>query len=197
MRRPFILVPALFGLAALVGCEDGPNDTYQPAPEGASGVWNGQNPDAAVTPGSQGYDAGYPTSNAASLCSTDFKRERWSWMLEQPIKPPRMYAGIDLAKNDQWDGLTIEEAETPPADPNSPTGGLCQSIPYGFEGSCPSGLGSCNGAGWDGRTTSVATGPAITARAAARVNMGGLLAGGSEGLAVRIGAPDAPAFEGR
>jgi hypothetical protein len=146
------IIPILIGIGALitgVGCEDGPNQNYNPSPAGAAGSWN--NPDASlVTPqAGQLFDAGYPTNSKVSLCSTDLKRQRWAWMLTQPIVPPRGYAGIDLAKSDNWEGLRIDDAEQPPTgDVNSPGGGLCQTTPTGFEGGCPSGLGSCNGAYW-------------------------------------------------
>src|SRR5947209_2007323 len=108
--RKLCLPLAIFAVAAAAtGCEDGPNQTFTPAP-GNPG-WNNGSGDAAVGPGSQGFDAGYPTSNATSICSTDFKRQRWAWMLAQPVVPPRFYAGLDMAKNDKWEGLKIEDAE--------------------------------------------------------------------------------------
>lgn len=130
----------------LTGCEDGPNQTYNPSPAGAAGSWN--YPDAAILApqATQQFDAGYPTNSKTSLCSTDLKRQRWAWMLTQPLKPPRQYAGIDMAKSDLWEGLKIDEMEQPPAgDPGQPGGGLCNATPNGFEGGCPSGFGGCNG----------------------------------------------------
>ncbi len=145
---PLTLI-AIASAAIAIGCEDGPDQTFQPAPSGAAGNWNNGNVDAAVLTGvTASFDAGFPTQNAVTLCSTDLKRQRWAWMLAQPIQPPRKYAGIDLAKDNLWDGLTIDEAESPPSDPNSPEGGLCQSTPLGFEGTCPSGIGGCNGNYW-------------------------------------------------
>jgi hypothetical protein len=145
---PLTLI-AIASAAIAIGCEDGPDQTFQPAPAAAAGNWNNGNVDAAVVTGvSTSFDSGYPTVNAVTLCSTDFKRARWAWMLTQPIEPPRKYAGIDLAKDDLWDGLTIDEAESPPTSPDSPEGGLCQSTPFGFQGTCPSGIGGCNGNSW-------------------------------------------------
>src|SRR5271156_2323607 len=110
MRRPLFMLPAPTALAvmaagaalaafAALGCEDGPTQTFVPAPSGAAGIWTGGNvaPAAAADAGQQ-FDAGYPVQSKLVLCDTDFKRERWAWMLTQPIRPPRMYAGIDLAK---------------------------------------------------------------------------------------------------
>ena len=142
---PFAVVAVL---AFATGCEDGPNQPYSPAPAGAGSVWSAPQSDAAVGPGAQNFDAGYPTTGATTLCSVDFKRQRWAWMLTQPITPPRFYAGIDLAGGDNWNGLSIQAAEAPPPDPNAADGGLCQSIPLGAGGTCPSGIGSCNGSEW-------------------------------------------------
>jgi hypothetical protein len=111
-------------------------------------VWNNSKAPPVTPTATQGYNSAYPTTGKTTLCSTDLKRERWAWMLNQEIKPPRFYAGLDMAKDDLWHGLTIEDAEARPADPNQPGGGLCQSVPGGFIGGCPSGIGSCNQNYW-------------------------------------------------
>jgi hypothetical protein len=150
MRR-FTLALAPLAAAMLIGCEDGPHQIYTPAPPGAGNNWNdGQSP-PAVASGSEGFGSSFPTQGRTTLCSADLRRERWGWMIQQPIRPPRFYGGIDMAKDDLWHGLTIEDAETAPmGDPTSwmagatGTGGLCQSVSLGFAGGCPSGIGSCN-----------------------------------------------------
>jgi hypothetical protein len=142
---PSCLIAAL---AFVAGCEDGPNQPFSPAPASAGSVWVAPSTDAAVGQGGQAYDAGYPTTGKTTLCSTDFKRQRWAWMLAQPIRPPRFYAGIDLAGGDLWNGLTIGQAEAPPGDPNADGGGLCQSVPLGAGGTCPSGFGACDQNYW-------------------------------------------------
>lgn len=142
---PFCVVAVL---ALATGCEDGPNQPYSPAPGGAGNAWTAPTNDAAVGPGAQNFDGGYPTTGATTLCSTDFQRQRWAWMLRQPITPPRFYAGIDLAGGDLWKGLKIEQAEQPPSDPNADGGGLCQSVSLGDQGTCPSGFGACAGNYW-------------------------------------------------
>jgi hypothetical protein len=144
---PLTVIAAATALFA-IGCEDGPDQTFQPAPPGAASLWNNSNIDAGVAQGFTTFDAGYPTVNALTICDTDFRRQRWAWMLTQPIQPPRKYAGIDLAGDDLWDGLTITAAESKPSSPTSPEGGLCQSVALGFEGACPSGFGNCNGNYW-------------------------------------------------
>jgi hypothetical protein len=142
---PLCLVAAL---AFVAGCEDGPDQPYSPAPANAASTWTNPEVDAAVANGNQEFDAGYPTVGKTTLCSTDFKRQRWAWMLTQPVSPPRFYAGIDMAGGNLWKGLTIEDAEQPPSDPLADAGGLCQSVPQGAEGTCPSGIGACNGNYW-------------------------------------------------
>lgn len=144
MRTPLIMLPVVAALVAL-GCTDGPNDPYQPGPADAG--WNSGNA-TSNTDGGQDYDAGYPTTGKNVPCSTDLKRQRWAWMLTQPIVPPRKYAGIDMAKNDNWDGLKIDDAEQAPATPDQVGGGLCQSVPLGNSGPCPSGFGGCNTNYW-------------------------------------------------
>jgi len=148
MRRLCVKL-ALFVAVVLVGCEDGPNQTYKVAPSGAGQQWNDGNTSPTVaTNATQTTDARYPTAGKTTICSTDLKRERWGWMLNQPIIPPRFYAGLDMAKDDLWHGLGIEDAEARPEDPSAPGGGLCQSVPQGFVGQCPSGIGYCNGNFW-------------------------------------------------
>jgi hypothetical protein len=150
LRASFVLAAAMAagigGLAA--GCEDGPNQPYSPAPPGAGRVWTAPATDAAVAAGSQGFDASYPTTGKTTLCSTDFKRDRWAWMLRQPVRPPRFYSGLDLAGGDLWSGLTLDDAESPPGSATADTGGLCQSVPMGAGGRCPSGIGTCDQNYW-------------------------------------------------
>ena len=161
MRRSLIMLPAVAALAAAaafaaLGCEDGPTQIYQPSPAGAASNQNGNGapgtgtvPGSVTTDGGTSYDAGFPTVSKTVLCSTDIKRLRWAWMLTQPIQPPRFYAGLDMAKDDLWTGLKIDDAEQGPLTaPDKPGGGLCQSTPLGYEGSCPSGFGGCNGNCW-------------------------------------------------
>jgi hypothetical protein len=147
MRSLLVVLPAVLSALA-AGCEDGPAQSYEAPPPGAGSIWDGEDAGFAAPDGSQPFDAGYPTASKTVLCSTDFKRERWAWMLTRPIEPPRVYAGLDEAKDNQWDGLTIEDAERPPNDPSAPTGGLCQSNPLGPVGTCPSGIGTCNQNTW-------------------------------------------------
>ena len=140
MRRSVFTV-TLFASAAFLGCEDGPNQTFSPAPANAGAILNNGNPDASFDPGKQDFDASYPGKSLTEICSTDEKRAAWAKMLDQPIIPPRKYGGIDMGKSDLWEGLKIEEAEQPPPKGN------CQSTSAG-SGGCPSGLGSCGQSYW-------------------------------------------------
>jgi hypothetical protein len=147
MRKVWLVV-APFVFAASVGCEDGPNQPFQPSPSGAGDQWNNGDSPPASASGGQTFDMGYPTTGATTVCSADLKRQRWGWMLQQPMIPPTTYAGLNMAKDDLWHGLKIEDAESAPPDPNQPGGGLCQSVPRGYVGGCPSGIGFCNGNYW-------------------------------------------------
>ena len=140
MRRSVFTV-TLFASAAFLGCEDGPNQTFSPAPANAGAILNNGSPDASFDPGAQNFDASYPGKSLTEICSTDEKRAAWAKMLDQPIIPPRKYAGIDMGKSDLWEGLKIEEAE------QAPPKGNCQSTSAG-SGGCPSGLGACGQSFW-------------------------------------------------
>jgi hypothetical protein len=58
-------------------------------------------------------------ANTAAACSP----ELFGRMLNEPIRPPRMIAGLDLAGGDAWTGLTLQDAERT----------LCQSAPIASE----------------------------------------------------------------
>lgn len=106
MRRLFVGAGILVALGAVAGCEDGPSDNYQPAgsqPNSGNGSWSD---DAGTS-----LDARYPGKSAQEICSADELAARWAKMVNEPIKPPRVYAGIDMAKTDLWEGITIEDAE--------------------------------------------------------------------------------------
>lgn len=134
---------AVAAAGMLVGCEDGPNQTYSPA---TGTLFNNGDNDASANPGQYAYDAGYAGTNALQVCTQDIKRARWAKMLTEDIVPPRMYAGIDMAGGDQWAGETVEQATQPP-DPKTNEGGNCQGNPLG-NGACASGNGNCGTIYW-------------------------------------------------
>jgi len=137
MRRSIIALTALSSSLAFWACEDGPNQTFTPLPAGGGDLINTGNPDAsAVDPSIEPLDANFPTKSRQEICDATLKHNRWGKMVQDPITPPRIYAGLDMAHSDQWEGLTIEEAEAAPTDlvnfEPGPGGGNCQSISNGF-----------------------------------------------------------------
>ncbi|MGH7295290.1 MAG: hypothetical protein ACRELB_10165, partial [Polyangiaceae bacterium] len=126
-------IPLLIG-----GCEDGPNQTYSPAPAGAAGNWNGSNGSGGLgdggsnTPtGTQDYDASFGGTNANDLCTADQEKATWSRLFQEPIALPGLAAGIDAAggynadcasgwtdpswkydpTKESWTNCTVEQAE--------------------------------------------------------------------------------------
>jgi hypothetical protein len=106
----------LVGLS-LVACEDGPNQTYSPAPAGAGNNWNNGRSDPSVGHGPASFGSGFGSITPLELCTADKQRVTWAKLLTQPIVPgdPKnnyhpTFAGIDLAGPD-WGGITFESAE--------------------------------------------------------------------------------------
>src|SRR5579863_4000942 len=108
MRRSYIrylVVPvaAALPLFMLAGCEDGPNQTFQPAPTGAGNVWNGPgsngipNGSGYTGSGTTDYDAGYGGANANITCTADQSKATWAKFFQQPVLPPGIAAGVDIA----------------------------------------------------------------------------------------------------
>jgi hypothetical protein len=136
MRKLACVVAVVAASYGLAGCEDGPNQTYTPAPPNAAEAWNGPSangiPEGATLSGSakQGYDAGFGGTNANTLCTADQEKAIWSKAFKQPIQLPGLAAGLDIAggynkdgvynlndKNpydpalESWTGATVEQAE--------------------------------------------------------------------------------------
>lgn len=119
---------AAVGSFGSIGCEDGPNQTYSPAPSGASDTWNNSN-GSQVSPNTKDFGYLHGGTNANVLCDGPTLAKTWANMDQQPILPPVGAAGIDMAGPDcsatgstcSWSGLTIEQAEKV----------LCQSTNYG------------------------------------------------------------------
>ena len=114
MRRSAIAILSLaapFALAA-GGCEDGPNQTYSPAPSGAAGNWNNGGADASTSdPGSQGFDAGGGGTNKVNICTAAQQQQAWSTAFNDPLVPPFTGAGIDLSAGGTFNPVTIEDIE--------------------------------------------------------------------------------------
>jgi hypothetical protein len=117
MRRSIVSLPLLAAAVAMssfavTACEDGPNQTMNPAPANAGSIWNNSNADAAVSGATQGYGGGsIGGNNAENICTGDQEAKRWATMVKEPVVPPRYGGGLDLAGGESWPGLTIAEAE--------------------------------------------------------------------------------------
>lgn len=140
------VVPALVaGGIILAGCEDGPNQTYQP-PSGT--LFNNGQVDGAVGVVEASLEASYPGINVLEPCTPALKRDRWAKMLTEAIAPPLDVAGLCLngsprnpkdtscgnpsgcCTTDSWPGLSVETAMKPP-NPTTLEGGNCQGIGAG------------------------------------------------------------------
>jgi hypothetical protein len=113
MRHSLIAILAVTSSAALLGCEDGPNQTYSPAPDGAAARWNdGNNTGTYDTGAKQGFVQNQSAgSNAQELCSGPQRAARWAAMVLDPILPPGQAAGIDGYGGTSYNGVTIAQAE--------------------------------------------------------------------------------------
>ena len=111
MRRLTMAVGAAVSSLALMGCEDGPNQTYSPSPAGAGDLLNNGNTGPSFDPVRADFDASYPGRSRQEICSAEEKQKIWAKMLNAPIEPPRRYGQLDMAGSDNWEGLTIESAE--------------------------------------------------------------------------------------
>src|SRR5271163_1865172 len=107
MRRSVLTIAVILS-AFLAGCEDGPNQSYSPAPAGAAGNWNNGGPDASYAdPGTQAYDAGGGGTNSVNVCTAPQQNAAWSKAFQAPILPPFGVAGIDLSAGGTFAPVTI------------------------------------------------------------------------------------------
>lgn len=107
------------------GCEDGPNQIYNKSPNGAGDRWNdGKTGGVWDDRAKNGFDDEYNGTSRQELCSGPQKQKAWAEMVNQPLVPPRMLGGLDVAGGDLWPGLLFEEAEKK----------LCQSDAQGTDG---------------------------------------------------------------
>jgi hypothetical protein len=112
MRRSVLTSVALLS-AFLAGCEDGPNQTYSPAPAGAAGNWNNAGPDASYTGnGTEGYDASSGGTNTINVCTAPEQTLAWTGpqgAFTKPIKPPFQFGGIDLSSGGTFAPVVLED----------------------------------------------------------------------------------------
>ncbi len=129
MRSHHLAAAILAAIAPLaaIGCEDGPNDPYSPAPATAGSTWNDGQHTNTVGSASANYDAGNSSAtNAVDLCSADQIAAARKKYFAAPILPPGVAAGIDLAGGPAGDG----NAQFDPGDPTKVDGSYYASAAY-------------------------------------------------------------------
>jgi hypothetical protein len=104
MRRFLTVATLLAASAAIVACEDGPNQTFVPEPPGAGNVINGPGggsilPDSGnfVGAATQGFDAAVGGQNASQLCTAAQQKTVWTDNFIAPIMVPGLAGGLDIA----------------------------------------------------------------------------------------------------
>src|SRR5262249_31431609 len=125
----------------LAGCEDGPNQTFSPA---GADLANSGDASASFDPATGNFGANYGGVNRLNTCTADETRRATAKALAGDNSPPRKHPSLDMAGDDTWRGLTVEEATANPAQ-----GGNCLGTQLGL-GPCPSGVGTsgCGGLFW-------------------------------------------------
>jgi hypothetical protein len=124
MRKIWICLAAGSALA-FSGCEDGPDQLYGQAPPGAGDRWNdGEQPPTWDDGAKNGFGDDFNGTSKQELCSGPQKQKAWAQMVNEPLVPPRMLGGLDVAGGDLWPGLDFRDAEKK----------LCQSDALGADG---------------------------------------------------------------
>jgi hypothetical protein len=133
MRRFVLFVAALTPIILTVGCEDGPAQTYSPAPNGAASVWNGTYGAPSFTGSATAeFDASFGGQTANDTCTGPQKKTLWANLFQEPIQIPGLAGGVDIAggsngdgasgfvagqpftydpTKETWSGATVEQAE--------------------------------------------------------------------------------------
>ncbi len=132
MRRSMVLLFAAASLA-FIGCDDGPNQTFSPAPDGAGQKWNDGKTPGGADPATGNFQPTGGGTNKQDICDAPTKKAAWAFAFNQPIIPPTTAGNINMAGGDSWAGITIEQAEAAPKyvqvnGANVNQGGNCQSI---------------------------------------------------------------------
>lgn len=107
-RAPMV---SLLLLLSLTGCEDGPAQTFRPAPVGAGDRWNNGSSIPFVDNAYAEFIGPNGPPVPPTVCSPERKAIRWAALTQMPLSPPRQAAGVDLAGGDAWTGITVEQAE--------------------------------------------------------------------------------------
>jgi hypothetical protein len=104
MHRSVTLVAMVVVLAG-VACEDGPDQTFSPAPPNAASIWNGADAGPIVGISSQSFDASTSGGqNANTRCNAVTAKNTWSKYFSEPIAPPGLGGGLDIAGGPTGDG---------------------------------------------------------------------------------------------
>ena len=103
---------ATVALGLGVGCEDGPSQTFNSAPSGAGGIWNGPAGGAiAIDGGTFASGATQTTTtqvggqNANILCTAAQEKNVWVQNFTAPIEPPGLAGGLDIAGGPTGNGV--------------------------------------------------------------------------------------------
>jgi hypothetical protein len=91
---------------AIVGCEDGPTQTFAPGPAPTNA---GGSPFVAT--GHQRYAMPGLGTAAGGACSPDERAKVWAWAMQQPIIPPNSAAGADLGGDATGCGLSLTKED--------------------------------------------------------------------------------------
>ena len=113
MRRSMVLLFAAASLA-FIGCDDGPNQTFSPAPDGAGQKWNDGKTPGGADPATGNFQPTGGGTNKQDICDAPTKKAAWAFAFNQPIIPPTTAGNINMAGGDSWAGITIEQAEAAP-----------------------------------------------------------------------------------
>ena len=125
MKKAIVAVGFVYLLS---GCEDGPTQTFKPAPTGAASKWNdGQSAPITNANINQSFTGDVGGTNLQELCDAPTKKMRWEHAFTQPIMPPKIGGGINMAGmvdsngnftadvekgvKDSWAGVTVADVE--------------------------------------------------------------------------------------
>jgi hypothetical protein len=105
---------AVTAAAAATACEDGPSQSYRPAPPGAEDrVNDGKNPGVVDSNAKNPLDQNFGGQTALDTCVGDKKRQVLTAAFTAPIIPPNFMAGVDLrgkGGEEDYSGLSIDDA---------------------------------------------------------------------------------------
>ena len=113
MRRS-VFFRTLFLPFAFLACEDGPNQTFQPA---TGTLFNSGDSPASVSDASAPLTATFGGTTKTQICSGGELQQQWGAMDAQPLAGVRFMAGLDLDDGPTYPLLTVEKTELGPLSP--------------------------------------------------------------------------------